>query len=140
MDKEADVLEWAQRQVNLIAQKFSSEENLPIFFNDYDSMDLLKVYPIPGATDDKRGGSLKIIYNGSKSKTIDYKFFTGTVLKIHHHPDYKECFKILYGSMIDEVTGIEKHKGDYFEILPYTPHQWRCTKDARMMIDCKKVF
>ena len=140
MDKETEVLQWASRQIKLVVEKFSSSENLPVFFNDFDSMELNTIYPIPWAVKGRREGSLKLTFNGVKLKTIDYKFYTGTILDIHHHPDYIECFTMLSGSMKDELTGVERSKGDYFEILPYIPHQWRCTQDARMMIDCKKVF
>lgn len=140
MDREKEVLEWATRQVDLVVSKFSSSKNLPVYFNDFDSMLPNISYPIPGAREGVKGGALVLIHNGEELKTIDYKFFVDTVLDIHHHPDFIECFKILKGSMTDELTGIERHEGDYFEILPYTPHQWRCTKDAHMMIHCKKVL
>ena len=139
MSKETEVLQWAHKQAELIMEKFSSLENLPVRFNDFDSLKLNIDYPIPGSVKGNKEGRLKLLVNGSETKTIDYKFYKGTVLEIHHHPDYTECFTMLSGSMVDELTGIERHEGEYFEMLRYIPHQWICTKDAHMRIDCKKV-
>jgi quercetin dioxygenase-like cupin family protein len=140
MDNESEILEWASRQVSLVVGKFSAKSNLPVFFNDLDALELNIPYPIPEATESVRCGILILTSVGVSLKTIDYRFYRGAVLLVHHHPDYTECFDIKKGSMIDEISGIEKHEGDYFEIIPHTPHQWRCTDDAHMIINCKKVL
>jgi len=139
MDNEEEVLAWASRQVKLVVDKFSSKENLPLYFNDFDLFTVGVAYNIPEATDFNKGGMLKVIGFCDEFKLINYRFFKGALLEIHHHPDFIETFEMLDGVMVDEISGARKVKGDSFKIMPFIPHQWRCEEDAHMIISCKKI-
>jgi len=139
MNNETDVLVWAHRQVVLIAKKFSARGDNAIYFNDFQHMEVGKGYAIPEPKSSTGGGIMTLIQRTKKEMVIDYQFAKGSILEIHHHPDFIENFEIHSGSMIDEVHNVIRSKGDRFEILPFVPHQWRCLEDSKMVIRCSRI-
>ena len=139
MNKHLDVLHWAQRQIDLTCAKFSDKENTAVYFHDFDAMVIGQAYPIPKPTESNGGGLLTITQREGRKKVIDYWMYQGTVMDIHHHPDFVETFVMHTGSMINELTNIEYHAGATFQMAAYEPHQFRCTADAHMTITATKV-
>ena len=140
MKKEIEILDWVKRQVELLVTKFAATDNLPIYFKDFERMVIGVKEHIPKSSGNGKGGYMKCISKTKNEIVLEYEFFKGSLLPVHHHPDCSEHFDMKNGIMIDNLTGIKRSNKEPFLMLPNEPHEWVCIEDSFMRITLIRVL
>lgn len=129
-----DILDWFQGQVTWVQRKFSSLEDKPVYFDDYNIYEPDIWYILfPGC-------DAKFSERTTDRFLLHCRMKQGVTLPIHHHPDYTELFTIIKGQLTDlESDTILNSNKPPFLFKNNISHTMRCDEDCLMIIECKRI-
>lgn len=132
--KDQDLINWTVRQAQLVCAKFYSEDNIPVSFDD--------ILSLCGSGEVELSPGVIVVCSRRDDDTviINCVMHPGSVLSIHHHPDYDERFEIVEGTMIDDHFDIMLNAGDVYTFRHGIPHVPLTVTGCRIKIICKKLI
>lgn len=131
--KKADreLIGWLRRGATAV-QKFRDDDDLPVYFNDYDRYEEgVMVVLLPGCK--------FTLYNRTYHSFEVHCWMTeGTTLAIHHHPDYTELFDVKKGVLHDLKNDIVINTNESHLYEREISHTIHCLEDSYMIIYCNR--